>query len=360
MNSFTDALSRKSSLRILVIKFRHHGDMLLTTPLINTLQATWPQAKIDVLLNEETRPMLQAHPHVHQVYGLDRNWKKQGKRYRQRREWHVMTTLRRQRYDVVLNLADQWKSALIARFTGAAIRIGFDFDKRRNWLWRRCYTHLAPVTDHQQQHTVEQNLSILAPLGVMTRCDRATMACSPEDRHTVSALLAQHRVSQDYIVIQPTSRWFYKCWSDEKMAATIAALRREDRPVILTAGPDPREQAMVEHILALLPDRRFVLSLAGQLTLTQLAALIGGARLFIGVDSVPMHMAAALQTPCIALFGPSKLTFWRPWQVKGTVLWAGDYGPLPDPDHIDTHTTTRYLEAIPVSAVLEQANRWLT
>ncbi len=78
---------------------------------------------------------------------------------------------------------------------------------------------------------------------------------------------------------------------------------------------------MIDRILAASP-KTGVVSLAGQLTLRQLASLIDHARLFIGVDSVPMHMAAALQTPCVALFGPSKLTFWSPWQVKGEVIWA--------------------------------------
>ncbi|VFS41712.1 putative lipopolysaccharide heptosyltransferase III [Enterobacter cancerogenus] len=67
----------------------------------------------------------------------------------------------------------------------------------------------------------------------------------------------------------------------------------------------------------------------------------------------------ALQTPCVALFGPSKLTFWSPWQVKGEVIWAGDYGPLPNPDAIDTNTKERYLDAIPVEAVVSAARRYL-
>jgi heptosyltransferase-3 len=78
---------------------------------------------------------------------------------------------------------------------------------------------------------------------------------------------------------------------------------------------------MIDTIMAGCPNARLH-SLAGQLTLRQLASVIDHARLFIGVDSVPMHMAAALGTPLVALFGPSKLTFWRPWQAKGEVIWA--------------------------------------
>ncbi|CCP05172.1 heptosyltransferase III [Erwinia amylovora MR1] len=64
--------------RILVIKFRHHGDMLLTTPVIRSLKAAWPEAKIDVLLYEETRAMLACHPDIHRIYAIDRTWKKKG------------------------------------------------------------------------------------------------------------------------------------------------------------------------------------------------------------------------------------------------------------------------------------------
>ncbi len=116
---------------------------------------------------------------------------------------------------------------------------------------------------------------------------------------------------------------------------------------------------MIDTILAACPQER-VVSLAGQLTLRQLGALIGHAALFIGVDSVPMHMAAALQTPCVALFGPSKLTFWSPWQVNGEVIWAGEYGPLPDPDAVDTNTQERYLNAIPVERVVAAARNCLS
>ena len=111
---------------------------------------------------------------------------------------------------------------------------------------------------------------------------------------------------------------------------------------------------MIARIQALCTTPHLV-TLAGQLTLPQLAALIDRARLFIA----PMHMAAALDTPCIALFGPTKLQFWRPWGDHNRVIWAGDYGPLPNPDAIDTNTRERYLSAIPVDDVVEAARDFL-
>jgi len=343
--------------RILVIKLRHHGDMLLITPVIHALKQHYPQAKIDVLLYEETRDMLAANADIQHIFAIDRKWKKQGQRHLIAMQWALLRTLRQQKYDLVLNLADQWYSAVATRFTGARRRIGFDFAKRRHPFWRFCHTALASTQAHNSLHTAQQNLSILAPLGITVDDSPATMGYSPEDWQTSQALLPQG-AAENYIVVQPTSRWFFKCWKEERMSAVINALSADGYNVVLTSGPDAREIQMVNEIIAGCPDARLV-SLAGKLTLRQLAALIDHARLFIGVDSVPMHMAAALNTPLVALFGPSKLTFWRPWQARGEVIWAGDYGALPDPDTIDTNTQERYLTLIPTEDVITAARKVL-
>ncbi|QCR37649.1 putative lipopolysaccharide heptosyltransferase III [Nissabacter sp. SGAir0207] len=358
MNNAALLLSQTPVRRILIIKLRHHGDMLLTTPVINTLHDHYPQAEIDVLLYQETRDMLAAHPFIHAIVSIDRQWKKLGARRHMLKEAGLIRQIRARRYDLVINLADQWRSAVIARLSGAPLRVGFDFPKRRHPLWRACHNVLASTEGHRTMHTVEQNLSILAPLAIAPLNTQVTMGYTPEDAATVGRLLAEQQVGERYIVVQPTSRWFFKCWSEEKMAETLRALQADGHRIVLTSGPDAKEQKMVAQILALCPAPGIV-SLSGRLTLPQLAALIDRAMLFIGVDSVPMHMAAALGTPCIALFGPSKLTFWRPWQAKGKVIWAGDYGTLPDPDAIDTRTDERYLNLIPTDVVIHTARELL-
>lgn len=342
--------------RILIIKLRHHGDMLLVTPVVHALKERYPDAEIDVLLYEETRSMLSAYGEIHHIYAIDRRWKKQGVRFQISQEWQLLSSLRQKRYDLVLNLADQWRSAIITRFTGAPRRIGFAFPKRNHPLWKACHTDLVSTDNHAGLHTVEQNLSILAPLGIDTRTAPTTMAYTPDDWQFCQSLLPENAGS--YVVVQPTSRWFFKCWREERMAEVIRALTDAGHHVVITSGPDEKERQMVDAILSNCQSDKTV-TLAGQLTLRQLAALIDHASLFIGVDSVPMHMAAALQTPLIALFGPSKLTFWRPWQAKGDVIWAGDFGQLPDPDDIDTRTSERYLDLIPASVVIDAAKRLL-
>lgn len=337
--------------RVLIIKLRHHGDTLLITPVINTLKANFPNAEVDVLINKETMPMIENFSAIHRIFVLDKAWKKEGKVARLRYEWQLLANLRNRQYDVVINLADQWNSAIITRLTGAKIRIGYDIYKRQSPFWKKCFTYLIPLGSVDTQHIVEQNLALLQPLQLPQMDTQVSMTYSHQDKHIVTEKLKVHKVLGRYIVIQPTSRWFFKCWDESKWTELIDALQQDGHQIVLTSGPDLREKEMVETIIEGCTSNR-VVSLSGQLSLPQLAALIDNARLFIGVDSVPMHMAAALKTPLVALFGPSKLFHWSPWEHIGEVLWAGNYGELPDPDDVNTNTQTRYLSLIPVEDVL--------
>ncbi|AXF78178.1 putative lipopolysaccharide heptosyltransferase III [Erwinia tracheiphila] len=345
--------------KILLIKLRHHGDMLLITPVINALLQHYPSASLDVLLYKETRPMLQAHPGIRQLHIIDRNWKKEGSGQHIHHEIALVRKIRREHYDLVINLADQWRSAIMAKLSGSPLRIGFNFLKRQNILWHQAHTHLVSTLNHHELHTVEQNMAALVPLGIQSADFAVSMHYTDSDWQQTFAILARYHTSPERcIVIQPTSRWIFKCWEDNKVAGLIDALTASGYDIVLTAAPDKKEQAMIENILSLCHNPG-VISLAGQLTLPQLAALIDHARLFIGVDSAPMHMAAALNTPCIALFGPSKLKQWCPWGGNNQIIWAGDYAPLPSPDSIDTKTETRYLSAIPLEVVVNAARKYL-
>ncbi|PHM38522.1 putative lipopolysaccharide heptosyltransferase III [Xenorhabdus innexi] len=345
--------------KILIIKLRHHGDTLLITPVINSLKDNYPDVEIDVLIYKETEPMLLNFNYVSNIFTIDRQWKKEGTRALISHYWSLLSQLKNRRYDLVINLADQWSSALISSFTGSARRIGFDFPKRQNLLWKACFTDLASTEGEESLHVVEQNLSVLKPLNLPVTNFDVTMSYSDEDKKKIFNLLHIGGIHQKYVVIHPASRWFFKCWDEDKISETINTLQADGHAIVVTSGTDTQEKEMVERVLSACPQDNIV-SLAGKITLPQLGALIDHAALFIGVDSVPMHMAAALKTPCIALFGPSKLVFWRPWQVNGEVIWAGDYGNLPEPDDIDTKTDARYLSAIPANVVIETARRYLS
>ena len=339
--------------RYLVIKLRHHGDVLLITPVVHALKQREPDCEVDVLIYQETRDMVAAYADIHTIHCIDRQWKKEGKRAQIKHEWALLQAVRQRRYDAVVCLADQWRGALLTKASGAKIRIGVDFPYRAGRLWQHCFTDLVPALS-MERHTVEQNLIALEPLGIALNKDTpTTMAYRPADQAHVEHLLREQGwQGEDYVVMHPGSRWFFKCWDDDKTAAIAQRLLDHNMTVVLSAAPGKRELQMLQTLQAALQARTGrLLVLAGVMNLRELGALIDGAALFVGVDSVPMHMAAALQTPAVALFGPSWLSRWHPWSDTATVVYAGDYGDLPHPDSIDVNTQTRYLSAIPVEAV---------
>jgi heptosyltransferase-3 len=344
--------------RVLVIRLQNHGDVLLTTPMFTALKRQFPGVEIDALVFAETASMLAANPDLTTVWALPRG-KQVGRGWRRGLAlFRLMRDIRRRHYDWVLHLNDQWPGALAAAVSGAAVRFGYEMEKRDFWLWRKIFpVRIVPVF---AGHMVEKNLAVLAALGVPVDAGNApcTMGFAEADAALVDEKLAAAGVAGKYILIHPTSRWFFKCWEDERFAEVIAALVSGGWQVVLTSAPDQREVDLVDGLLRRVNDSRLV-SLAGQLTLPQLAAAIARATLFVGVDSVPMHMAAALGRPIVALFGPSHVHIWRPWSNRAEVIHAADYGPLIAPNDVDISTTERYLANIPVPPVLAAIERQL-
>jgi heptosyltransferase-3 len=352
-------LHRDRVQRILVIKLRHFGDVLLTTPLLSTLHANYPNALIDVLVYDGTEAMLAGNRDVYLTYTVDRNLKRQGCKAQYRGEQALWNSLNTGHYDLVINLSDQWRAALYCRFLKPTFSLGFAYPKRNNRLWRACHSLLVPVDGHDQRHTVLNNLSILAPLALPTLITKVTQAYRQHDVDEIDRL-SQHHHLTDFVLIQPTARWAFKTWSVAGFTRVIDHLTASGETVLLTGGRSADEIAMIAAILAHCAMPQRVVNLAGRLDLPKLAVLIDRAKLFIGVDSVAMHMAAALQTPSVVLFGPSNLQQWSPWQAPHVLLWAGNYRSLPHPDEVDTATPERYLHAIPASEVIRAINRQLT
>jgi heptosyltransferase-3 len=255
----------------------------------------------------------------------------------------------------LIHLTESWRGVMLARGLGVTRSIAFGYPRRDNVFWRNGFTDLVPLPE-SPCHNVALQLSALTALGLTPKAEDFPLSLSVDETARAAFLGALQRTGwhgEPYLLIHPGARWFFKCWEDASFATLIDALIARGHTVVLTGAPDARETTMTSNILARLKDKARAHSLVGQLSLAELAAAIGEAQFFIGVDSVPMHMAAALQIPGVVLFGPSKVHEWSPWQAPITVLKASDWTALPHPDSIDTATTTRYLAAIPVEAVLQ-------
>ncbi|MCB5307386.1 putative lipopolysaccharide heptosyltransferase III [Yersinia massiliensis] len=357
-NILPAALREKGNIkRILVIKLRHFGDVLLTTPLLSTLKANYPQAKIDVLLYGGTQEMLRENTIVNHAFIVDRGLKHAGLKAQISGEKALFNALKAHHYDLILNLSDQWRAAAYCRLLKPGFSIGFHYPKRDTWLWRYCHSTLVDIPHAAERHTVLNNLDILAPLQLTDIITDVTMSYGPQDIERVKQLCQQRHIS-DYILIQPSARWKFKTWASESFSQLINHLTEQGETVLLTGGKDQAELDYIAEIIAGCAQPEKVINLSGLLALPELAVLIDNAKLFIGVDSVAMHMAAALQTPAVVLFGPSNLNQWHPWQAPHTLLWAGHFRTLPHPNEIDTDTTDRYLNAIPVNKVIEAVDAW--
>ena len=326
-----DAIDLSSLGRVLVIMLRHHGDVLLTTPVYAALRACAPQVEIDALIYRETLPMLEFSPHLAQVHCIDRTWKRQGLGTQIANEWRLLRTLAARRYDLVIHLTNHPRGAWLVRLlkSGRFKPRWSVAPKLRepSRLWNGSFSHLYSNSSSVgsgsplgRRHVAEQNLDALRRLGIsIGPAPPLKMVPGVDGERDADNYLKRHSVDGDFIFVQPTSRWLFKCWSVERNAELLSALLERGETIVLGCAPDTRERAMIRAIVdalcvgsnAALPEN-FKLADDGG-TLNRLAALIGRAKLFIGIDSAPMHIAAAMGTPIVALFGPSGEANWGPW-----------------------------------------------
>ncbi|MEJ2382268.1 MAG: putative lipopolysaccharide heptosyltransferase III [Gammaproteobacteria bacterium] len=345
--------------RVLVTKLRHHGDVLLSSPVFSVLKNQYPHLQVDALVYGETRDMLSLHPAIDQVFTIDRSWRRAGLRTQLREETRLLQALRRQRYDVLIHLTESWRGVMLARTLGARLCVAGRYGHKRGRLWTSSFTHLYPIV--HPRHTVEQNLDALRRMGIQPGDDERRLVLVPgeEAELSVDELLAEQELtSGSFIHVHPTSRWLFKCWREDRVAELINALCERGEQVVLTAAPDRKEMAMVDRITARVTHP--IADLSGRLSLKQVAALSARAKCFVGVDTAPMHMAAAMQTPVVALFGPSSELLWGPWQVARRVITT-DHSCRPcGRDGCGGSKVSECLTTIPVERVLDAVEQLCT
>lgn len=359
-NPLRDAVPTDALRRVLVIKLRHHGDVLVSSPVFSVLKAHAPQAEIDALVYADTAEMLTFHPAISQVHVIDRKWKRLGKLGHLQAELALYRTLKARGYDLVVHLTEHWRGAWLCRLLKPRWSVG-PAVRGRSARWKSSFTHLQSAPGHALRHMAETNLDALRRIGIQPGADERKLTLVPgaAAEAVVADKLAALGVRPGaFIHVHPASRWFFKCWSVERMAALMGRLQAEGHVLVLTAAPSPDELRMVEAIQARLPTP--VPSLCGELSLKELAALTRAARLFVGVDSAPMHIAAAVGTPVVALFGPSGDKQWGPWGVPHRVVCSTHHPCRPcGLDGCGSGKVSDCLESIAVDEVLAAARELL-
>jgi heptosyltransferase-3 len=284
--------------RIVVVATQQIGDVLLTTPLIRAARERWPRAHIDVLGFSGTLGMLKGNPDVAELIEVRR-----GEGWRERRA--LLARLWR-RYDLALITRGSDRAHLYG-WLAARTRSGIvPLNDKGRWWKRRLLAHV--VDEAADAHTVLEKLRLLSPWVDIARLRPQVVppapAPLPED--------LQRLLGPRPIVVHVPSMWRYKQWPIEHFKTLVAALLADGDQVVLTGGPNEGDRALVASVAAL-GSAPQLLDVAGRLDLNQLATVLHGATLYIGPDTAITHLAAACETPSIALFGPTPPTNWGPW-----------------------------------------------
>ena len=313
--------------RVLVTKLRHIGDVLLTSPVFSTLARANRDAEIDALVYRDTEPMLTGHPGISQIHTIDRKWKKQGIASQVAEEFRLLRRLRSRQYDLLIHLTDHPRGLSLARLLHPKWSVSPERQShRRLWKWHFTHFYCQPP----RRHAVESNLDALRRIGIYPDQSDKRLVLVPSADATARAadLLAQHGLlPSTFVQVHAGSRWLFKCWPADRTAHLIDLIAAGGLDVVVTGAPDERERRLVAAILeAIKPvTRKRTIDLSAQLTLSELAALTERAGAFVGVDSAPMHIAAAMGTPTVALFGPSNETQWGPWGITARIVRSDEH-----------------------------------
>ena len=296
-------------MKILIIKFRNIGDVLLSTPLIENLFMNYHNAKIDLAINKECESMVSLNPFINNIYSYDRSSiKGKGLFSKLKYEFTYFKKLNKNKYDLILNLTEGDRGGLTALFLSSKIKMGYE---SRKGILKYVKKFDAYASDFLKIHTIDKDLQFIDLLKKDIKNKNVSLHWSKNDEEIVNDIFESNNINK-FVQIHPVSRWMFKCWENDRMAKVIDYLEIEKKiKVIITASPEKKERDRVDEILKLCESKP--LNLTAKLTLKQLSYLSSRADLFFGIDSAPMHMAAAVNTPIFALMGGSEVIHWGPW-----------------------------------------------
>jgi len=278
--------------RILIVRLSAIGDCLHTLPVLCALRERRPQAFLGWLVEGRSGDLLREHPALDELIIVPRGWLKSP-----RIIWQLRRRLRMLRFDVAIDVQGLTKSAIAARLSGAPRRIGMtgvDGRELSPWLNNE---HVEP----RATHIVDRNLELLGPLGVTAPQVKFGLPRPAADESRATGIIAEAGLEAGFAVINPGAGWPSKLWPPERFAAVARYLGHDRGLASLVVWAGPQEKAMAETIVAA---GEGYARMAPATTLTDLSAVVRRARLFVGSDTGPLHLAAAVGTPCVALFGP--------------------------------------------------------
>jgi lipopolysaccharide heptosyltransferase I len=335
--------------RFLIVRLSSIGDIVHALPAAAALAETFPQARIHWAVEKRYALLLDGNPHLHHIVELDTlEWRKH---LTSSATWREISNgvrdLRHTYYSAALDFQGLWKSAVVARLSRSQQRIGFAERWLREPSAAILYTQRVSPPEHV--HVVRENLALVEHLGARTGRWQFPLPWNDDDDLYVDTQIATLD-SENFIIINPGGGWRSKCWSPENYATLIRQLAGVRREQILLTG-SRAEEPMISEILQNAGSKR-----ARYLptTLLQFIALARHARLFIGGDTGPLHLAAAVGVPIVGIYGPTDPVRNGPFAADDIAL--SNYGPI---NHTRRGTYPAYLSGISVESVVAAVEKRL-
>ena len=334
-----DDLRSRDFRKILLIKLSAVGDVVHTLPVLNKLRRRYPAARLDWLVTPPIAELLQHNPAISNVVEFARDeWSAPWRSTPYVSAARLIARLRAVEYDLVIDLQGQFRSAVFAFTSGAPVRIGFD--KPRADVWNNSPRKIpADARKHAWQgaregswlaytdfialptldiHPVERYLGIGPMLGLDDGLADFSCPIPQEARARIDALVDYYEIAKaKLLVMAPGTNWETKEWRREAFAEVARYFMPKGFAVTLIGSE--RERALCDDVAKLAPG---AINLAGETTLSELAALISRATICVTNDSGPMHLAVALGRPVVSIFGPTDPVWAGPYRRDGAVLRA--------------------------------------
>jgi len=287
--------------RILIIKLSSIGDIVHTLPALLALKASFPHAEIDWLVEKKASNILKNHPGLNQVIEVDtQQWRRSFCRKQLYQEMlSCVTQLRRRHYDVAFDFQGLWKSAGFGFVSGCKCLVGFDKAHLKEPSCRILYGQTVSPSG-TDTHVIELNQALVRSQGATTGPVAFELNVAKADRSYINAQLVAHGLNE-FIILNPGSGWVTKNWAPVNYGLLHNRIKKQlGMSTVLTWGPG--EEGLVKEVMATCQSEPPV---TFSTTIPQFIALACRARLFVGGDTGPLHLAAACNTPVVGIFGPT-------------------------------------------------------
>ncbi len=280
--------------RILVTRLSHIGDCVLTLPMVNELRRGLPDALIVWAMESPSHKLLSKHKTIDDVLVVPRGWMKSASSIRTMRH-----DLKRYRFDIAIDPQSILKSALLSRLSGAKTRLGFGGVHGRElspWFNNR---RVIPATTH----LVDRSLELIRPIVADAVFRHFGLEVSENASRFATMFQKQQLDGRPFVVINPGASWPSKQWEISRFAELARALASDPGITSVVTWAGEIENAMADAIVELSGGAAVI---APATSLPELAALLKASVMFIGCDTGPLHIAAAVGTTCIGMYGPTR------------------------------------------------------